>query len=542
MKNLIGFPVLILAGLLALPPAQSLLAQDASNKEAQMKELRKKATHRPRRIIFNNDGDDAVYECKEATPEALLECRTTPLLGSQVDTIFYCTWCSGFSYFTHRTKLGQVFDRTDNPVHPDNKTGGLSKNKTADFIKQGTDPLAIMVDFCRQKNIEIFWSFRMNDTHDAWGSWYGDILFPQLKKDHPDWLTGSKTNRPKHGGWSAMDFGHPEVRDLAVKFIEEVCENYDVDGIEMDFCRHPMYFKNPAWGKDASPEELAQMTDMVRRIRQVTEQTALKRGRPMLVAIRVPDSVEYCKAMGLDIERWLAEDLVDMLSVSDYFRLNHWEVSTELGHKYGVPVYPCLSESRITDKEAATVRGSVQCFRARAMDAWAAGADGIYMFNAFNPRSPLWRELGDPKTLGPLDKVYVVGVRGVRVVNSWMENGEQRFLKRPVLSPERPLALKPGEPAGVELRVGEEVRKKAGLSPNVTLRLRVRDLPDASALSVKLNDKPLTLAAKAPQWLESEVDPALVAKDANRFEFTLVPGGTGKPAVEDLQLWVRYKK
>jgi len=281
---------------------------------------------------------------------------------------------------------------------------------------------------------------------------------------------------------------------------------------------------------------------MVRRVRQVTEQTALKRGRPMLVAIRVPDSVEYCKAMGLDIEHWLAEDLVDMLSVSDYFRLNQWEVSTELGHKYGVPVYPCLSESRITDKEAATVRASVGCYRARAMNAWAAGADGIYMFNAFNPRSPLWRELGDPKTLDPLDKVYVVGVRGARVINSWMENGEQRFLKRPVLSPERPISLKPGEPAGVELRVGEEVRKKGDLSPSVTLRLRVKDLPDASALSVKLNGKPLTLAAKAPQWLESEVDPALVAKGVNRFEFTLAPGGAGKGAIEDLQLWVSYKK
>jgi len=530
---------------MVLAPVQGLVAQDGpkdAGKEREMKELRKKLAHRQRRIIFNNDGDDAVYECKEATPEALLECRTTPLLGSQVDTIFYCTWCSGFSYFTHRTKVGQVFDCTANPVHPDNKGGGLSKNKTADFIKQGTDPLKIMVAFCRQKNIEIFWSFRMNDTHDAWGSWYGDLLFPQVKKDHPDWLTASKTNRPKHGGWSAMDFGHPEVRDLAVKFIAEVCANYDVDGIEMDFCRHPMYFKNPAWGKDAGQQELDQMTDMVRRVRQVTEQTALKRGRPMLVAIRVPDSVEYCKAMGLDIERWLAEDLVDILSVSDYFRLNQWEVSVQLGHKYGVPVYPSLSESRIVDKEAAKVRGSVQCYRARAMDAWAAGADGIYMFNSFNPRSPLWRELGDPKTMDPLDKVYVVGVRGVRVVNSWMEDGEKRFLKRPVLSPERPIALKPGEPAGVELRVGEEVRKKGDLSPSVTLRLRVKDVPNAASLSVKLNDKPLILAAKSPQWLEAAVAPALVAKGANRFEFTLAPGSGGKPAIEDLQLWVRYKK
>jgi len=403
------------------------------------------------------------------------------------------------------------------------------------------DPLQIMVDFCHKKNLEIFWSFRMNDTHDAWGSWYGDLLFPPLKKDHPDWLTGSKTNRPKHGGWSAMDFGHPEVRDLAVKFIAEVCENYDVDGIEMDFCRHPMYFKGSAWGKDAGPEELTQMTDMVRRVRQVTEQTALKRGRPMLVAIRVPDSVEYCKAMGLDIVKWLEEDLVDMLSVSDYFRLNHWEVSVELGHKYGVPVYPSLSETRIADKQGKRARDSVECYRGRAMNAWAAGADGIYMFNAFNPRSPLWRELGDPKALETMDKVYVVATRGVRVLNSWMEDGERRFLKRPVLSPERPIALKPGEAASVELRVGEEVRKKGDLSPQVTLRLRVKDLPDAADLAVKLNDQPLS-GTKSQEWLECPVNPEFVGKGRNNFELALRPGCAAKPILEDMQLWVKYGK
>ena len=93
--------------------------------------MRKKAAHQERRIIFNNDGDDAVYECKEATPEALLECRTTALAGTQVDTIFYCTWCSGFSYFTHRTKIGSIFTCREDK---------LSNNRVAEFVERGTDP------------------------------------------------------------------------------------------------------------------------------------------------------------------------------------------------------------------------------------------------------------------------------------------------------------------------------------------------------------------------------------------------------------------
>eukprot|EP00825_Cyclidium_porcatum_P049125 TRINITY_DN8418_c0_g1_i2.p1 TRINITY_DN8418_c0_g1~~TRINITY_DN8418_c0_g1_i2.p1 ORF type:complete len:499 (+),score=6.94 TRINITY_DN8418_c0_g1_i2:403-1899(+) len=474
--------VITAATLFASIDFESVAAQDARKPMtlSELRQERQKLAHRQRRIIFNNDGDDVVYECKKATPEALLACRTTPLLGSQVDSISYCTWCSGYSYFTHRTKLGQIFDLTANPDHPDNKTGGLSRNKMAEFVKQGTDPLQIMVDFCHTNRLEILWSFRMNDTHDAWGSWYGDLLFPKLKQDHPEWLVASKTQRSKHGGWSAMDFGHAEVRDLTVKFIEEVCLNYDVDGIEMDFCRHPLYFKGPAWGQDAGVEELEQMTEMVRRVRDLTEQIGLKRGRPILVAVRVPDSAEYCKAMGLDVERWLKDGLFDQLGVSDYFRLNEWQVSVQLGHRYGVPVYASLSESRMKDAEAKKVRDSIECYRARAMNVWDEGADGVYIFNLFNPRHPVWRELGEPKKLETRDKVYVIGARGVAVLNRWMAGGEKRFMKRPTLSPERPVKLKASEPYAVDLRVGEDVRPKSGLTPQATLRVRVKDLADVA--------------------------------------------------------------
>jgi len=536
------FVIVTAAGLLAAAaPVKADEEPAGKEKLKQMRESRKKAAHRRRRIIFNNDGDDAVYCLDEATPKALLDARTTPLLGSQVDTIFYCTWSSGFSYFTHNTKIGQVFDTTANPKHPANKGCGFARNKTADFIKQGTDPLKIMVEFCKKNDIEIFWSFRMNDTHDAWGSWYGDYLFPKLKKDHPEWLVAGKAKRSKHGGWSAMDFSHQEVRDLAVKFIEEVCRNYDVDGIEMDFFRHPIYFKKPAWGEDAGPEELEKMTSMIRRVREVTEREALKRGRPILVAVRVPDSVPYCRAMGLDIERWLKEGLVDLMAVSGYFRLNPWEVSVSLGHNYDVPVYCCLSETRIRDPQARKVRASMECYRGRAMNVWDSGADGVYMFNAFNPRSPLWRELGDPKTLAPLDKVYVVGARGVAGISRWMENGEERFLNRPKLSPERPVKLQPGKTETVDVRVGEDLAVGKDRL-NVTAQVRVHALADAAGLSVKLNGKPLTGGKLSKGWVEYVVDPAQVKRGVNRFEITLAPGSAAGPVLQDLLLWVRHKK
>lgn len=509
---------------------------------AELRQARKKAAQRRRRIIFNNDGNEPVYYLDEATEKAFLACRTSPLVGSQVDAIFYCTWSSGFSYFTHNTKVGQVFDTTANPKHPANTRGGFSKNKTADFIKQGTDPLKMMVAFGKKHGIEIFWSFRMNDTHDAWGGWYSPCLFPKLKKQHPDWLVASKEKRSKHGGWSAVDFGRKEIRDLAVAFCSEVAENYDVDGIEMDFFRHPVYFKNPAWGKDATQADREKMTSMVRRIRTMTERVGLKRGRPILLSVRVPDSAAHCKAMGLDIERWLQEGLIDLMAVSGYFRLNPWETSVALGHQYGVPVYPCLSESRMRG-EARKARGSLASYRARAMNVWASGADGVYLFNFFNPRSPLWRQVGDPKTMAAMDKVYCVGARGVRDINRWMANGERRFLNRPTLSPERPMALKPGRAVAVELRVGGAVgeRKAGGPTPHVALHLRFSKLADAAELSVKLNGSVLAKGRRNGAWVEYSVQPTLVKKGANRIEVALDAQSAAGPVLQDILLWVRYR-
>jgi hypothetical protein len=157
----------------------------------------------------------------------------------------------------------------------------------------------------------------------------------------------------------------------------------------------------------------------------MTLDEGMKHGKPLLIAVRVPDSVEYCRGIGLDIERWLREGLVDVLITTCYFRLNPWEYSVELGHRYGVPVYASLSESRVNEK----VHGEVgeftrdwntESYRARAMEAWHAGVDDICMFNIFNPNRPQWRELGDPKTLEGLDKLTFVTCRNGNP-NMWLD-------------------------------------------------------------------------------------------------------------------------
>ncbi len=436
---------------------------------------RQRDMHRPvpsvrkRRIIFDNDGMDAQF-LPDPTPDALLDVRTRPLLETKVTTVFYCSRSSGLGVFTHNTKVGEVFT---------SREGRYRDNATAAFIKQGTDPLRIVTDFCRKHGLEIFWTLRMNDCHDVIHR--PDRPYPafsHFKKEHPEWLMGRWDKRPPHGAWSAFDFGVPEVRKLAADCVEEVCRNYDVDGIHLDFFRHLMYFREVAEGGRATPEHLEMMTDLIRRIRRITETAGAARGRPILLAVRVPDSVGYCRAIGLDVERWLSEHLVDMMIVSGYFRLNPWRVSVELGHRFGVPVVAGLSESHVRGGPGPWRRNSDASYRARAAAAWAAGCDGVYLFNLYDARRKFLSQIHDPNLLARLGQDAFLTVRDPSSAANALAGGLS-FLTRPVLTPEHVWALKQGHAQDASFELGDPAGRSARLLalaavPGQDLRVTLR--------------------------------------------------------------------
>ena len=505
---------LCLAGLgLMLATQAQDAAAPAAEVQAELGQLRterRQLARRKRRMIFNNDGDDVIYYTPVATPENLLKVRTTPLLGSLADSIFYSnSMCFGDTLLD--SKVMRPFIAKDY----------FTKNSLPDFLAQGTDPLKIMVEFCKKNDIEIFFDMRMNDTHDAGLSGYGPHLFTQFKKDNPECLVGTPTDRPRHGTWSSVDYAREEVRDLLFRFFQEVCQNYDIDGLEMDFFRHACLFKSVARGGTASQAELDGMTGLLRRIRAMTEEEGLRRGRPILMAARVPDSVEYCRGVGLDLERWLADDLLDILVGSGYFRLNRWEYLVELGHRYKVAVYPSFSESRVRGETKRFTRNSPACRRARAMEAWLAGVDGIYMFNHFNPRDPLWRELGDPEVLRFMDKLYFVTVRNGNP-NSYLSDGA-RFRNVPLLTPANPAVVSATAPLIYPLIVGDDLAaaEKAGIEPVVNCHVQAEGAANAGSLQVTLNGSRLAGGARNGEWLDFPVDPALVKRGENQLRVGL---------------------
>ena len=190
----------------------------------------------------------------------------------------------------------------------------------------------------------------MNDTHDSWpggSNFLVDGLAP-FKRDHPEFLLGQAGDRekdPESKVWSSVDFSYPEVRKHIFSLIQEVCHGYDVDGVELDFLRSPRYFLPTLDELPVEEEHLDAMTDLVRRVSTMAGEASRQRGRPLLLAARTPFSVEDSRFVGLDLEKWLQEDLIDIWipgGLQESKMTQSFRKSVDLGHQYDVPVYPCI--------------------------------------------------------------------------------------------------------------------------------------------------------------------------------------------------------
>ena len=91
-----------------------------------------------------------------------------------------------------------------------------------------------------------------------------------------------------------------------------------------------------------------------------------------------------------------------------------------------VPVYAVLSGSRLVGVNEPERKGEIQIWRAEAMNAWRAGVNGIYTFNRFRPDAAIFRELGNPETIGPFDPAQAP--KPGEAIEHWLKGGKQ-FLR-----------------------------------------------------------------------------------------------------------------
>ena len=537
---------------------------------------REKARWRKRRIIYNNDGDDVIearpdgveheHDVAEGlmvrktgdTVQDFLDTRSTPLIGSQVDSNWFASAMAGVR-FSHHTKLG----------------GFHGKGVPLELVeKYGRDALQIQLDFSREHGMEAAWCLRMNDIHDSFpmGSRRYTYGLSKFKRDNPDYMMGQEGDWEKYGRgsvrctWTRLDFAIPQVREHIFAIIEEVAENYDPDLIGMEFFKYWPFFRESLDGDPVEPEHMEIMNDLLRRIRRMADDVASRRGRPLLLAAHTPFSLKDCVHVGVDLETWLEEGLLDQLcpggNQESPLRDSYTDI-IDLGHKYEIPVYPCITwafwdnwvflglsdgKYRRFDEWLATLyggqperigcpeyvsmfngwEGAFPAWRGVAMNMFDAGADGLYIFNPALGEPRVWREIGEVATMAGKDRLY-----GINCFE-----GPDCFTSIPAVT----LA------ASASFQVGEDVGSLGARSIDFSLHLW--DWVPGDDLSVRLNGASVDGLQPADpdrnpeegQWLQGDLDAKQINRGENQLEVAVRKRGESALAsvvLDTVQLRVR---
>jgi len=219
----------------------------------------------------------------------------------------------------------------------------------------------------RELGKQVLASFRMNDAHFTS---LNDPHVSEFWKQHAMLALGSAYGY--YGG--CLNYAFDEVRAHFTERILEFADLYpEIDGLELDAMRSPFFFL-PGKGAEQAPL----FTEMVRRIKAALADRAKRLKRPdYLLAINVPLAPELALECGLDVAACDAERLFDHVSVGTYQAyMNHPIERWKKVLVRGTPVLAYVGCSPQTGRYL-----GLEEYRAAAANAYASGADGIYLFN-----------------------------------------------------------------------------------------------------------------------------------------------------------------
>ncbi len=199
------------------------------------------------------------------------------------------------------------------------------------FAAEGTDMLQLTIEACREANVPIIVSYRMNA---------GDFYHMSLELSD----FGRTHRHLSIPGAHALDPAHVEVYMHRLDIFREVAEKFDIDGIELNWRRTYHMVSDPLHNYPV-------LTRMVHDVRRILDDAAAKKGRGrMILGARVGamldgtysvkdfpggyddpngeiigwNSVPWppfnnfveqsCRDLGLDIKTWIESGDVDYIS------------------------------------------------------------------------------------------------------------------------------------------------------------------------------------------------------------------------------------
>ena len=238
-----------------------------------------------RGVIVDHDGFSWIWQY--GVPD--IHCVLQQIEHYQYGNVDALNWCIGGSLatnFPHPMTSGRIRPR-----------GGRLGDKRAtriyeDFEKRGIDVLQAVVDRCHELGIGVYASHRANVhyySNDVW-------------EEHPEWRLESRRG---------LDYANPEARAFYRDFLLYIPENYDIDGLTIDFSRHRQHF-NPG-----QEDQFDHMNSYLRELRAGLDRIGAKWEKRLVLNASFTCGTWYDAQtpadQGLDVPTWIEEGIVDRI-------------------------------------------------------------------------------------------------------------------------------------------------------------------------------------------------------------------------------------
>ena len=492
---------------------------------------------KPRLLYYNDARHTYLYVLE---PPLSLRDAWLPIdevAGTQVDVFVYGYGAGACMPFD--TKVGEIWFK-DQEVW-EQVAFWRARESTLGLIRQGLDPLKLLVDRAHHHGMGFYGSLRLSIGAGQTLGWNANNFLAS----HPEWYV--ETDLPA-GKFGHLDFTFEPVRQERFDLIEESMTRYDVDGFELDFAFSPTFFRPER--REAGQEIL---TEYLREIRRLAQRAGAARGRPITLGARVLPNLAGNLQAGLDVSAWLREGYLDFVVPIFYVnermdQLLPFEEIAELAHVSGCLVYPAVRPFYKAPPESRSATPAM--YRANAMAYYRKGADALYMLQLKWPtgqigdaeRSVL-SQVGDPELME----------RGSR--HHFVPSRQEDTAKYGVYTSPLPMDLTvvgDGDGQSCPIYVGDDLAaaRNRGALREARLRLRISGASALDQIEVSLNGRLLPTAQRAFQtvayvhaWIEYQLWDALPRIGSNSVEVAVRsrPRGLAEPLrLHEVELLVEY--
>ena len=508
------------------------------------------------RIMFDHDGrHPLIYMYEPPIYREELEAAVDELAGTPVEALMLML--GDIRSLLYETRAGELWGQNVQQW-PHAIWRRAHQNFTA-LIQRGEDPLRVLCNRAHAKGMLLYATLltQQGGRERMLKSWENEDFDPE------DWrldvqpldIGASGDIEPDWPGYRCPDFKHDEVRDGTLAVIQEVLDNYPVDGLELQLTYEPYYFH-----PDQVEAGRAIMNAWMGQVHEAVKKGA--GGRELVV--HVPADLAAGLAVGLDPVAWIRQGIVDVVVAGalgvgggvdpsmDFRPLVEGARGTQCR------VHAAVASRVNTDRIG---EGTIEMMRASACNAWAQGVDGIYLehwFGCWPYEADFYeklREIPHPDIMAAKDKIYHIAKA---------TSPSSRSAAAPHKAKALPVELEVEKPLRLAFMISDDLSRWGAMGRvyEVLLRLRLGASTELDRFRFALNGRQLPAqqlrrinqmyAMSAPryrsfgQWYVFTLDQDYwPCEGDNVVEVSLLErdaGVRGAVSLNDVELEIKYLK